>query len=768
MLQKIILFVLMMSPFAQAGEPSLYHEKIQPLFNQRCVACHSCFNAPCQLNLQNYEGFSRGANKLNVYDGSRLKSVEPSRIWVDAHSPSEWRKKSFFSVNTSEQSQDNVFFQMLLLRFTHPDLKVQKQVYQSQVCASSMREYKSLERHSPELGMPYGLPPLTKDEMETLTGWIEKGTPGPTTDEVKEAKAIPASVQEQANTWQNFLNGDSDKQKLVSRYLYEHLFLAHIYFPEDKKLFFRLIRSRTACSVDLDEIAARRPNDDPGVKKFFYCLQKYPGTVVMKIHMPYEWSPSKLARYKKLFMEPEWQTHALPSYESDIAANPFLAFQDIPAKSRYQFLLDDAQYEISTFIKGPVCNGSMAVNSIQEQFYVFFLKPEADNMVLSKDYEAKVGRLLMLPGVWGSDVHVIETPIFMTKLIERRENYRRFRTQEFIKLRPKGYSLEDIWDGDGHNDNAVLTVFRHDQNAVVAKGAAGDLSKTIFVLDYPLMERLVYDLVVNFDVFGNVSHQLLTRVYMDLIRMEAEELFLQFLPPSQRLAYRQSWYKGPLTEAKLKYVFPDVSSQEPTSVTYNMKKNTKQQFVEKILFSRMTAEARGPLDFMNWKHVQVPMALKRGSLGSVESALQNLTAVPAIKTTPFSRYFPDIAYLMISPEHGKSRIFSIIHNKEHENVSWILAESQRMAPEEDTLTIREGYWGSYPNLIFKVSEKSFKGFVAEVRKVQSDQDFASLTDHFGIRRQNPQFWNFYDELIDRSRETQGVDFGYLDLTRYDL
>jgi hypothetical protein len=29
-----------------------YTARIQPIFNSRCIACHSCYNAPCQLNLQ--------------------------------------------------------------------------------------------------------------------------------------------------------------------------------------------------------------------------------------------------------------------------------------------------------------------------------------------------------------------------------------------------------------------------------------------------------------------------------------------------------------------------------------------------------------------------------------------------------------------------------------------------------------------------------------------------------------------------------------------
>ena len=77
----------------------------------------------------------------------------------------------------------------------------------------------------------------------------------------------------------------------------------------------------------------------------------------------------------------------LPGYSEDTAANPFVTFADIPARARYQFLLDDAEYEISTFIKGPVCNGSIAVNSIQEQFFVLFLRPDADSMVMSAEHE---------------------------------------------------------------------------------------------------------------------------------------------------------------------------------------------------------------------------------------------------------------------------------------------------------------------------------------------------------------------------------------------
>ncbi|MEK2645171.1 fatty acid cis/trans isomerase [Bdellovibrio sp. BCCA] len=763
--------VLMMS-VSNADEPNLdfYSHKVQPIFDNRCLACHSCFNAPCQLNLQNYEAFQRGANKLNVYDGTRTKSVEPSRIWIDAHGVSEWRKRGFYDVNTSKKPEENLFLSFLKLRQEHPAKAIEKQVADTQVCAATMTDFATVAKSSPQLGMPYGLPTLSASEIQMLETWITKGAPGPLEKTKKEWAKNPVEIQKQIEEWEKFLNEKPLSHQLVSRYLYEHLFLAHIYFPEKKNEFFRLVRSKTNCSHGIEEIATRRPNDDPGVKRFFYCLQKFPGTVVMKTHIPYEWNAAKLARYRKLFWETEWEVKTLPSYEAGVAENPFIAFNQIPVKARYLFLLDDAQYHVSTFIKGPVCNGSMAVNSIQEQFYVFFLNPDSDNMLLSKEYEGQAQGLLMMPGVWGSDIEIKDTPVFLKRLVDHRENYRKLRTEWLKKLKPQGYDLSDIWNGDTTNPNAVLTVFRHNDNAVVLKGAVGDLSKTAFVMDYALFERLVYNLVVNFDVFGNISHQLLTRVYMDMIRMEAEELFLMFLPPEQRLDYRRKWYQGLLAQAKMTYIFPTVGSAEPTGVRFNEdSKSTKKQMVEKILFYRMNEKVRGSFDTVNWKVLEVPESLKnQWKVSGVEAELRKIASVKAANDTPFARFFPDFAYLKIQPAKGDIRVFSLIHNKEHENISWILGESLRMAPKEDSLTLREGYWGSYPNMIFDVKEENLPIFVSAVKKIKSAKDYQKLVTDFGVHRSQESFWMHYDEMTAHQKRTDPVNFGYLDLTRYEL
>lgn len=752
--------VILLSLFPLLAQAQLsedfYAKQIQPLFDNRCLACHSCFNAPCQLNLQNHEGFERGAHKLNVYNGLRTTSVPPTRMWVDAHGVAEWRQKGFFEVNTSKNPDNNLFYSLLKLRADHPGAVVKKQVAESMTCPEAPTDIKAL-------GMPYGFPPLTATELSTMKTWIQAGAPTKSP-----AIKVPAKIQSQIKAWEKFLNGPRHQDHLVARYIYEHLFLAHIYFPEDDSLFFKLIRSAKECAKNPVEIATRRPNDDPGVKKFFYCVVPFKGTVVQKTHIPYQWSSKKLALLKEIFYETKWKAQGTPSYARSVAENPFLAFKDIPTKARYRFLLEDAQYHVATFIKGPVCNGSNAVNSIQEQFYVFFLDVDSDNTVVSPSYAQEVAPLLMLPGVFGSDVDIKETPLFYKTLVDHREKYRKKRVEKQRLLRPEGYVLNDIWDGDQTNPNAVLTVFRHDDNAVVKKGAIGDLSKTVFVLDYPLFERLVYNLVVNFDVFGNISHQFLTRVYMDMIRMEAEELFLMFLPPEERLALRREWYRGLLTDVKMNYMFPTVGSAEPTGVKFTYDTATKKQMIEKILFYRLNLKTRGELDALNWKNIETPEQHQADlKLDEMEKILRDIASVRAISKTPFAQFFPDLAMLQIRTKKDH-RVFSIIRNKEHENISWIMGESLRMAPEEDTLTIKEGYLGSYPNMIFSVEESQVREFVNQVKSLKNEKDYDRLVKKFGVTRANPAFWQTYDELTAHQKKSLRYDFGYLDLTRYAL
>jgi hypothetical protein len=73
----------------------------------------------------------------------------------------------------------------------------------------------------------------------------------------------------------------------MSRYIYEHWFLAHLYFDDlPEGTYFDLVRSRTPPGSPIDIIATRRPYDDPGVPRVYYRFRRVEETRVAKTHMP--------------------------------------------------------------------------------------------------------------------------------------------------------------------------------------------------------------------------------------------------------------------------------------------------------------------------------------------------------------------------------------------------------------------------------------------------------------------------------------------------
>src|SRR6187401_2037859 len=58
-------------------------EKVEGVLDRRCVVCHACYDAPCQLKLTSYEGVTRGASKASVY-APHLANAPLTRLFVDA------------------------------------------------------------------------------------------------------------------------------------------------------------------------------------------------------------------------------------------------------------------------------------------------------------------------------------------------------------------------------------------------------------------------------------------------------------------------------------------------------------------------------------------------------------------------------------------------------------------------------------------------------------------------------------------------------------
>jgi hypothetical protein len=360
-----------------AAQPISYQKQVEPILERNCMACHACYDAPCQLKLTSADGILRGASKKAVYDGARRKDADPTRLFVDEATTQGWRERGFASV--TEGGASSLMARMLELGRSHmvrPDEPIDEKIRTGLSRKSECPKLTEMDDYAedhPAEGMPLGVAPLPDADYATLQAWLEQGAP-------VDAQPLVATAEEtlHVRTWEEFLNGTSDRERLVARYLYEHLFLAHLHFADGKdRRFFELVRSKTPPGKAVDVLPTVRPTGDPG-GPFYYRLRLRQGTIVHKTHITYPLTPAKLARYQELFLSRPWKVTALPAYGEDAANNPFRTFEAIPADSRYRFMLDNALFFVRNFIRGPVCRGQIATDVIDDHFHAIFQNPDAD------------------------------------------------------------------------------------------------------------------------------------------------------------------------------------------------------------------------------------------------------------------------------------------------------------------------------------------------------------------------------------------------------
>jgi hypothetical protein len=739
---------------ASSSGGGFYHEEVKPVLEQRCVVCHACYDAPCQLKLSSPAGIDRGASKRIVYDGERLLSAGLTRLFEDAQSTQQWRDKEFYPVlNEHEQSAEanleaSVLYKMLALKEQHPlpaavllDDSFDLRLSRDQVCPR-IDEWERFEKDKPLWGMPYGLPGLTQDEFATLEQWLRDGA------QMVEKPALEPPYAEHIARWEKFLNGDSPKAQLMARYIYEHWFLAHLYFTDlPEREFFRLVRSRTPPGQPLDRIATRRPYDDPGVERVYYRLWREQGAIVAKTHMPYSLSRERMDRLRSWFLDADYTVDSLPGYEPTVAANPFIAFEAIPVDSRWRFILEESRFTIMNFIKGPVCRGQVALNVINDHFWVFFINPDDEQKPDSEAFLAKQKEHLRLPVEAESNAPVLRTWVKYSrsqeKFLEAKTKWLNANATESV------LTLDLIWDGHGHNRNAALTVFRHFDSASVVYGMVGQPPKTAWLVDYSLLERIHYLLVAGFDVYGNVGHQLNTRLYMDFLRMEGEFNFLALLPAEARKRVRDEWYRD-ASESTKSYIYGKRTNFHGQS---GIQFKTED---EKLELFGMIRERLLPVLYRDYDLLEDAMPAAQ------LQALRRLDSYRGVSAS----ILPQLVFLTVVAGDTSHR-YTVIHNNAHSNITSLLKEGSTRRPEEDDLTVVRGFIGSYPGAFWQVDEGELNTLVDTVVSLESVADYQALMDAWGVRRTDPEFWATSDELYEAYLASRPRDAGLFDYNRLE-
>jgi hypothetical protein len=755
---------------AQTHQPVDYLRDVAPILDKRCVVCHSCYNAPCQLKMSAYEGVARGATKALVYDAERLHAADPTRLFIDAGSAEAWHSKhGFYSV--TRNSATGHFNNSTLISLL--DAKRQRPhapgAYRPEVDALTCPKHHDevetfLDKH-PERGMPYGFPPLSAKEFDTIARWLQQGAHGPTAAQQKRLTAPSPAAQRQIDAWETFLNAEDPKHAMTARYLYEHLFLAHIRFGGTEGEFYELIRSRTAAPEPADVIPSLRPYDDPGARPFYYRFRKIHATIVHKTHMVFPLDQKTLERLRHTFIATPWrESPHVMDYDAVRSANPFSTFAQIPAAVRYGFLLDHSEYIVRTFIRGPVCKGQVALNVINDHFWVMFLDPKYD---LSLRYPNLTGfheKQLSLPDERGSNFPAYR--LFSDKYIDDAVAYYKAREQFYSLVYTDGLGYEAIWPGAEADDAPLLTVYRHFDSASVHKGALGDLPKTLWVIDYPLFERIYYALVAGFDVFGNIGHQTNVRRYMDRLRVEGESYYLDFMPKEVRQSLFDAWNKNlsVLVENKVFY--------QPALMSAGVRFETadpKREFVEHIVDDRLlkaTGIAFDPVNYFRAGESHPPLPKQYRTRADYIQAFRAVSKPGTAFIRIANGKQSNLAYVRVRMPKGDDIVFSIVINRWHDNVAFMFDEKSRLDPAKDNADFIFDFVGSYPNLFVDMKLEEAPAFFDMVEHYEDTPAYRKRFFHFGITREDPRFWETYDWFQRRFERMHPVEAGLFDLNRY--
>ncbi len=730
----------------KAGQVN-YLTQVKPILDARCVGCHSGYNAPCQLKLNSPEGLLRGATK-------------GKSIYSDDVTPAIWRERGFNLLLNDKSSfpelnlNHSLIAKLLTLKQANtlpPVGQLPKSLpvdtWQDAECPS-IEQIGDFQAHHPLAGMPYALPSLTKAEQSVVLNWLQDGAKIPNT-------TVPVSVSAQVDIkkWEHFFNDNTNKSRLIARYLYEHLFNSDLHFEgQDSTEFFKLVRSKTPSGQPIEEQTSAHPYDAPESEHFYYRLRPVQESLTVKEHFVYELSDNKMERINSLFLKPDYSVDAMPAYGSPQVAIPFQVFKDLPVASRYQFLLDDAAHFLAMAFHSPLLSHNKM--PIDDQFWLTFIKPmpelESDINAFLQSHSA----LLQIPKAEQDKIALPQWLRLKEAQLEYLKAKKTFIKDIVAKQNPNDLSL--LWDGQRSNENAVLSVFSHHDNATVHAGLLGKTPTSAWVMDYPLLERLHYFLTIGGKLSKQDPYDLPTQQFLKLLRYEAEANFLQMLPKSARQTLNDQWHSGfnDMMFSLLSEPFLDTDTD--TAIDYGSEAYQQtffdklQQQLSPLIKPDTLNRCQGPECGINTEN----------ELPSTETLLIKLAHLPsdAIKI------LPEVSFLRIKTRYPEQdAVYTLIKNQTpHDLISeWSHGKT------EDSLTIKAGLIASDPNQFFDVPESQLENFIDQLSYAKKKPDIGSIYSQYALRRNNPEIWHVYDWMTQKYKEEQPLAAGLFDMSNYE-
>ncbi|MFW2372737.1 MAG: fatty acid cis/trans isomerase, partial [Gammaproteobacteria bacterium] len=266
-----------------------------------------------------------------------------------------------------------------------------------------------------------------------------------------------------------------------------------------------------------------------------------------------------------------------------------------------------------------------------------------------------------------------------------------------------------------------------------------------------------YLLVAGYNVYGNVGHQLTSRLYMDFLRMEGENAFLAFIPISHRKKIRDSWYQG-IRENKQK-VFKQSDEWLNVQVVFGFKTNDPQRELYQKLEQRMI-DSPEKMDVINRCNNNACKNSLR--LSKTDKHMQRIAQFKGDNIY----ILPELSFLKVTGDK-KDQIYTLIRNKAYKNISFMLGDVTDRDHSLDTLSIYKGVLGAYPNFFFNVHENDIEKFADRLIAIKNRDDYERFVAAYGVRRTASNFWEEADWFNNQYAKQDPIGYGIFDLYRYN-
>ncbi len=750
------------------SEPVSFVRDIKPIFDTKCVACHSCFDAPGQLDLRSVKGIQRGAMKIDTY-APREEAIEPTFVWNSPNTLDDWRKMGFFSV--IEGGRDSILGKLLALGHANPvepnaqfpaDIKID-QLERKNYLANKYEIDGYIEQY-PKEGMPLAVSGLTDEEYKAMMSWLEDGAPID-----YEAPEPTAKELAQIQKWEDFLNGEDKRSRLVGRYFFEHLLYVNFLFEDrDDANSFILVRSTTPSGEDTVPVyqhIANKPVDG----EFYYRFLLLDLTDCVKnTRLQLLASDEKLGRFKNIFYEEDWSVDQLPGYTEAERFSPLITFRAIPAKARWRFNLANSWFLRGQITYGPSCHGNIATGVVRDVGWDIFESPETSLYVTDPQYRAEVDPLL---SEMVNPANLLDAFVNRHKYVKQ---HKEFKKRALARAKETGYrsNFSDIWRGEHPDDLPLVSFVRHDDNAYVVEGrwVPFEFPKAINVFDLPSSESSLYSAVINFDLYGPGIWQIFgAREQFGLTRTDTELNFLRFLPRKVRRPMWKSWYLGELSEERWKAEDPHYAPDDtiPTDIKYSTD-DPKREFYERLLeYMGSRVNANDPIN-----------RPKPGDdADRITKALISIVAASREQEPTwrkFKTFLPEAVFLRIDRSGQEPGIYTMTHDRDYATKAFLTMSLQEDIPGNAKVAILEGAYTAYPNFMFRINEDEIEKFAASLIDADTQKKFTAIVERWGIRRSSPDFWpvlNSVTAYVERTNpsgapQRAGGRAGTFDINRY--